>query len=68
VEALAERLEAAGAHVYVPQRDRDFAVTAGLQMLTLRRLVEESDGRYSARPSELHVLQYYANSIAHLVV
>jgi glycerol-3-phosphate O-acyltransferase len=30
VEALAERLEAAGAHVYVPRRDRDFAVTAGL--------------------------------------
>ncbi|NJN40137.1 MAG: glycerol-3-phosphate acyltransferase [Gammaproteobacteria bacterium] len=67
VEALAERLEAAGAHVYVPRRDRDFAVTAGLQMLTLRRLVDESDGLYSARPSQLRVLQYYANSIAHLV-
>jgi glycerol-3-phosphate O-acyltransferase len=66
-EALAERLEAAGAHVYVPKRDRDFAVTAGLQMLTLRRLVEESDGLYLANPSELPVLQYYANSIAHLL-
>jgi len=67
VEALAERLEAAGAHVYVPKRDRDFAVTAGLQMLTLRRLVAESDGLYSAKPSELPVLNYYANSIAHLL-
>lgn len=67
VEALAERLEAAGAQVYVPRRDRDFAVTAGLQMLTLRRLVDETDGLYSARSSELHVLQYYANSIAHLL-
>ena len=67
VEVLAERLEAAGAHVYVPKRDRDFAVTAGLEMLTLRRLVDESEGLYSARRSELPVLQYYANSIAHLV-
>jgi len=67
VEALAERLEAAGAHVYVPKRDRDFAVTAGLEMLTLRRLVEEVDGAYRIRPGELAVLQYYANSIAHLV-
>jgi glycerol-3-phosphate O-acyltransferase len=67
VEALAERLEAAGAHVYVPRRDRDFAVTAGLQMLTLRRLIDEQDGIYTARSSELSVLQYYANSIAHLI-
>ena len=42
-------------------------MTAGLQMLTLRRLVEESDGLYAAKPSELRVLQYYANSIAHLL-
>jgi len=67
VEALAERLEAAGGHVYVPKRDRDFAVTAGLQMLKLRRLLDESDGIYTAQPSELHVLRYYANSIAHLL-
>jgi glycerol-3-phosphate O-acyltransferase len=60
-------IEAAGAHVYVPKRDRDFAVTAGLQMLNLRRLVEETDGLYSVRHSELPVLQYYANSIAHLL-
>jgi glycerol-3-phosphate O-acyltransferase len=66
-EALAERFEAAGAHVYVPKRDRDFAVAAGLQMLILRRLVEESDGLYSAKASESPVLQYYANSIAHLL-
>jgi glycerol-3-phosphate O-acyltransferase len=67
VEALVERLESAGAHIYVPQRDRDFAVTAGLQMLTLRRLVDEADGAYTAKSSELRVLQYYANSIAHLL-
>jgi hypothetical protein len=36
-------------------------------MLTLRRLIEESDGLYSVKPTELPVLQYYANSIAHLL-
>jgi hypothetical protein len=36
-------------------------------MLTLRRLVEEREGLYAARPAELHVLRYYANSIAHLL-
>ncbi len=35
-------------------------------MLTLRHLVEESEGLYTARPEEMHVLRYYANSLAHL--
>jgi len=59
-------LEAAGANVYIPRRDRDYAVVAGLRMLTLRHLVDEADGLYRARPDELPVLRYYANSIAHL--
>jgi hypothetical protein len=36
-------------------------------MLTLRHLVDEQDGLYRARASELPLLRYYANSIAHLV-
>ena len=67
VQALVARLEAAGAHVYVPRRDRGFAVTAGLEMLVLRHLVDNKDGLYCARESELPVLRYYANSIAHLL-
>ena len=67
VEHLIEKLEAAGAHVYIPRKDLDYAVTVGLRMLTLRRLVEEMDGLYAARPIELPVLRYYANSIAHLL-
>jgi len=59
-------LEAAGAHVYVPRRDRDYAIVAGLRMLTLRHLVEESEGLYRARPDEMPLLRYYAGSIAHL--
>ena len=49
VEQLIEKLEAAGAHVYIPRKDLDYAVTVGLRMLTLRRLVEEKDGLYAPR-------------------
>jgi glycerol-3-phosphate O-acyltransferase len=58
-------LEAAGAKVYVPRRDQDYAIEVGLRMLTLRHLVEEREGLYAARDSELPLLRYYANSIAH---
>ncbi|HWZ86938.1 MAG TPA: 1-acyl-sn-glycerol-3-phosphate acyltransferase [Thermoanaerobaculia bacterium] len=68
VLGLMGELEARGAHVYVPRGDQDYAITVGLRMLTLRRLVEETDGIYRARPEELPLLQYYANSIAHLFV
>ena len=67
VAALIARVEARGAHVYVPRTDRDYALTVGLRMLTLRHLVSERDGLFSANPDELTVLAYYANSIAHLL-
>jgi glycerol-3-phosphate O-acyltransferase len=59
-------LEAAGAHVYIPRRDLDYAIVAGLRTLTLRHIVLENDGLYRINPEELPVLRYYANSIAHL--
>ena len=55
-----------GAHVYVPRKDQDYAITVGLRMLTLRHLVDEKDGLLTARKEELPLLTYYANSIAHL--
>jgi glycerol-3-phosphate O-acyltransferase len=67
VELLIERLERAGAHVYIPRQDLDYAITVGLRMLRLRRLVEEKDGLYLPRAVELPLLRYYANSIAHLL-
>ncbi len=67
VEQLIVKLEAAGAHVYIPRQDLDYAVTVGLRMLTLRRLVDEKDGLYAVRPAELPLIRYYANSIAHLL-
>ncbi len=62
LRGLADR----GAHVYVPRKDQDYAIVVGLRMLTLRRLVDEKDGLFTARPEELPLLRYYANSIAHL--
>ena len=66
---LMEELGRRGAHVYVPRGDQDYAITVGLRMLTLRRLVDAADGQgglYRARPEEIPLLQYYASSIAHL--
>jgi glycerol-3-phosphate O-acyltransferase len=67
IHDLVEALEDAGAHLYVPRRDMDYAVTVGLRMLTLRRVVLEEDGLYRANPEEQPLLRYYANSIAHLL-
>ncbi|MBK8064928.1 MAG: 1-acyl-sn-glycerol-3-phosphate acyltransferase [Betaproteobacteria bacterium] len=67
VERLLARLDAGGAHVYVPRRDLDYALDAGLRMLTLRHLVDENDGLYTARAAETALLAYYANSIEHLL-
>jgi glycerol-3-phosphate O-acyltransferase len=67
VSALVSTLEARGARLYVPRQDWDYAVGAGLRMLTLRHLVDEVDGLYAPRENELPLLRYYANSIAHLV-
>jgi glycerol-3-phosphate O-acyltransferase len=67
VGRLVEQLRARGAHVYVPRKDFDYAVSVGLRMLTLRRLVGEREGLFYAQGEELPLLRYYANSIAHLL-
>ena len=65
-EALMRRLSAGGAHVYLPRTDEEYAVSVGLRMLTLRRLVERREGGYAAVAGELPVLRYYANAIRQL--
>ena len=64
---LIATLEAAGAYVHIPRKDRDYAIETGLRMLLKRRIVTLSDGLYRANGAELHLLRYYANSIAHLL-
>jgi glycerol-3-phosphate O-acyltransferase len=67
VGRLLGRLQAAGAHVYIPRGDLDYALAVGLRMLRRRHLVDEADGLFRARETELPLLAYYANSIAHLI-
>jgi glycerol-3-phosphate O-acyltransferase len=67
VNALIAELEGAGARLYVPRRDLDYGVTVGLRMLTMRHMVRDEDGAYSAVAEEAALLRYYANSIAHLL-
>ncbi|MBU1235644.1 MAG: 1-acyl-sn-glycerol-3-phosphate acyltransferase [Gammaproteobacteria bacterium] len=64
--ARMRELEARGAHLYIPRQDQDYAFTVGLRMLSLRHLVQENDGLYTAAPDAGEVLAYYANAIAHL--
>jgi glycerol-3-phosphate O-acyltransferase len=63
---LQRKCEALGAHVYVPRSDPDYSVLVGLRMLTLRNLVQETQGRYQVNPAEIGLVRYYANAIAHL--
>ena len=67
VGELVLTLQARGAHLYLPRADWDYAVDAGLRMLALRHMVEQSDGVYRPRQAELALIRYYANSIAHLL-
>jgi glycerol-3-phosphate O-acyltransferase len=67
VNELANWLEANGAHIHVPRDSLDYAAEFGLTLLTKRRMVTEQDGKYSVNNPEKPALQYYANSIAHLI-
>ena len=65
VNRLIEQLQSKGAPVYVTTRGRVQTILGALNMLTIRRLVVESDGIYQAVAEENDILSYYANSIVH---
>jgi glycerol-3-phosphate O-acyltransferase len=65
VDRLIADLQADGASVYVSSRKRVETVLNALNMLVLRRLVQESGGIYRSIPDEIDVLSYYANAISH---
>ncbi len=66
VADLIKALEAGGAHLHIPRKDDDYGVEVGLRMLRMRGIMIEGEKGLSANPDERCVLEYYANSIAHL--
>jgi len=66
--ALMDRLVEKGLHLHVPRQDRDYEITVGLRMLTLRRIVTEApDGHLIISAADRPLVAYYANAIRHLV-
>ncbi len=69
IKAQSQRLindpERLGAYVHIPRAHRDYAVSTGLRVLTIRRIVIQADGLFQVNENDLRVLQYYANSICH---
>ncbi|MDA4846751.1 1-acyl-sn-glycerol-3-phosphate acyltransferase [Hoeflea poritis] len=68
VDALIDRLIESGAHVHIAHQDRDYEVTVGLRMLTMRHIVVQADdGTLQIAPGDERLVAYYANAIRHLV-
>ncbi len=63
---LVADMEAHGAHVHMPRDDLDYAIEVGLRMLLLRQLIQEKEGIYQVNKEDRPILEFYANSIAHL--
>ncbi len=64
---LINELEAKSVHIHIPRNDHDYLVEVGLRMLTLRHIVRIEDDKYRPNWQEKLLLEYYANSIAHLL-
>ncbi|MBA3029755.1 MAG: glycerol-3-phosphate acyltransferase [Desulfobacteraceae bacterium] len=62
---LIETLRLQGAPLYFTAGSRVEIIINALNMLALRRLVIETDGRYTPVEQERDMLAYYANSIVH---
>lgn len=67
VMQLMKDFERAGARVYIPRGDQDYAITVGLRMLTLRHAIAEVAGVYTVCPGGESLLYYYARSVAPLI-
>ena len=68
VTTLAKRMQANGAHIHVPRDSLEYAAEIGLRILSLRHMVIEQNGSYTASDKEQAALEFYANSIAHHLV
>ena len=65
---LMQQIEEAGYHVHIPHGDRDYTLETGIRMLKLRHILEVNpEGLTRANLKEQLLLEYYANSIAHII-
>lgn len=65
---LMNDIEDAGYFVHIPHHDRDYTLATGIRMLKLRHVMQtDQKGLSRANPAEQLLLEYYANSIAHIV-
>lgn len=64
--SMLQQLESKGHRAYIPRGDYNYAVDVGVRMLTLRKILLEKDGLLRVGDGEHAIVQYYANSIAHL--
>ena len=56
------------AHIHMPRGNRDYGAEFGLRALTERGILREgADGVFSVNPAETGTIQFYANSIRHLL-
>ncbi|KIC38111.1 1-acyl-sn-glycerol-3-phosphate acyltransferase [Leisingera sp. ANG-M7] len=55
------------AHVHIPRDDLSYAAEAGLSQLLRRGLVMEAEGRITPMADRQDLLEFYANSIHHLL-
>ncbi len=55
------------ANVRIPRHDKEMSIEFGLRQMIARGLLLEIDGQYSANPKQHEILQFYANSIQHLM-
>jgi glycerol-3-phosphate O-acyltransferase len=63
---LVREMRERGAQIHMPRAPDIDPVEQGLELLLVRRVIEERDGRCHVNPDERHVLEYYARSIGHL--
>ena len=64
VDRLIDALKSNGAPIYYPKRNFEKYIDMALEMLRIRHMIVETDGRIKANSDMLDVLNYYANSIA----
>jgi glycerol-3-phosphate O-acyltransferase len=52
--------------MHIPHKNFEYAVEVGLRMFVLRHALIQEDDKYRLEPTEIQLMTYYANAIAHL--